>query len=211
MIFKRHGRVHDQLEWCQPRIVTNALELLDRELKSKRALPPCVHLCLSTDPFMMGYPEIQTMSLAIVERLNRSRIPCSLLTKGLLPQELADRERFSCENTHGISLVSLDEDFRRKWEPGASPYIERIAALRRLHDAGCRTLVHMEPYPTPNILAQDILAILQAVTFVDEVFFSRWNYNRHIDEFRAGRAFYRDQSSIVHEFCAQHGMDCDVT
>jgi hypothetical protein len=66
-----------------------------------------VHLCLTTDPFMVGHPQVGALSLAIVERLNRSGIPCSLLTKGSLPAELADRRHFPA-TTHGISL-SLDE------------------------------------------------------------------------------------------------------
>jgi hypothetical protein len=45
-------------------------------------------LGLSTDPFMVGHPEIGAPSLAIVERLTRAQIPCSVLTKGILPSEL---------------------------------------------------------------------------------------------------------------------------
>src|ERR1039457_304339 len=122
MLFNRHGRVRDYADWCQPRLVTNALQLLDRELARKRKLPNCVHLCLSTDPFMVRYPDVQAMSLSIVERLNVAGIACSILTKGILPADLADPTRFPVENTYGISLVSLDEGFRHQWEPGASRY-----------------------------------------------------------------------------------------
>jgi DNA repair photolyase len=211
LMAKHHGRVRNYTQWRRPRIVGNALALLDRELEKKRALPPEVHLCLTTDPFMVGHPEVAAMSLAIIERLNRSGIPCSVLTKGRLPAELADRQRFPCDNTHGISLVSLDDDFRREWEPGAAPHAERIAALRRLHDAGRRTLVHIEPYPTPNILEQDLARILAEVKFVDHMFFGGWNYNSRVSDGHATEAFYRRQRGIVRRFCAQHGIDCEVT
>jgi len=210
LMASHHGRVHDYAEWCRPRIVGNALALLDRELARKRVLPSCVHLCLTTDPFMNGQPEVAAMSLAIIERLNRSGIPSSVLTKGRLPAELADRRRFPCDNTYGISLVALDEGFRREWEPGAAPHAERIAALRQLHDAGRRTLVHIEPYPTPGIFEQDLSEILAEVTFVDHLYFSGWNYNSRVRQDRNAEAFYRRQSSIVRRFCAQHGIDCDV-
>jgi DNA repair photolyase len=210
LMARHHGRVRKYTQWRRPRIVANALALLDRELERKRALPPEVHLCLTTDPFMVGHPEVGAMSLAIIERLNRSGIPCSVLTKGRLPAELADRRRFPCDNTHGISLVSLDEGFRREWEPGAAPYTERIAALRRLHDAGSRTLVHIEPYPTPSICEQDLAEILAEVTFVDHMFFGGWNYSSRVSEDGATEAFYRRQRRIVRRFCAQHGIDCDV-
>jgi len=48
-----------------------------------------VHLCFTTDPFMCGYEEIKTMSLTAIEKLNASGIKCTVLTKGLLPIELA--------------------------------------------------------------------------------------------------------------------------
>jgi DNA repair photolyase len=210
LMARHHGRVRDDAEWCRPRVVGNALALLDRELARRRVLPDDVHLCLTTDPFMVGHPEVGAMSLAIIERLNRSGIPCSLLTKGRLPAELADRRRFPCDNTHGISLVSLDEDFRREWEPGAAPYADRIAALRRLHDAGRRTHVHIEPYPTPGILEQDLSALLAEVAFVDHIYFSGWNYNPRVPRDRGAEAFYLEQSSTVQRFCARHGIEYRV-
>lgn len=210
LMARRHGRVRDYAEWCRPRIVGNALDLLDHELRHKRVAPPCVHLCLTTDPFMVGHPEVEALSLAIVERLNRSRIPVSLLTKGRLPVALADRGRFPCDNTYGISLVSVDEGFRQHWEPGAAPAAERIAGLRRLHEARRRTLVHMEPYPTPAIVEQDIDAILGHVDFVDHVYFSGWNYNSRVGQEPGAAAFYLQTSNAVRRFCARHGIECEL-
>jgi len=128
-----------------------------------------------------------------------------------LPKALADRARFPVENTHGISLVSLDEGFRRMWEPGAAPYAERIAALRHLHEAGRRTLVHIEPYPTPNIIEQDLRALLEAVAFVDHIFFSRWNYNCRVSDYPGAAVFYQEQAAIVRKFCEMHGIEYEVT
>jgi DNA repair photolyase len=210
LMARRHGRVRDYAEWRRPRIVGNALALLERELDKKRVAPSRVHLCLTTDPFMVGHPDVGALSLAIVERLNRSAIPCSLLTKGRLPVELADCRRFPCDNMHGISLVSLDEGFRREWEPGAAPQAARIAALRRLHEAGRRTLVHIEPYPTPSIFGQDLSRILTEVGFVDQIFFGGWNYSSRVSQDGADAAFYLRQSSTVRRFCAQHGIDCEL-
>lgn len=138
-------------------------------------------------------------------------VVCSVLTKGILPGDLADQVRFPVANTHGISLVSLDEGFRRQWEPGAARYVERIAALRHLHEAGRRTLVHIEPYPTPNITEQDLRVMLEAVAFVDHVFFGGWNYNRRVSDYLGAAAFYREQAAIVRKFCETHGIECEVT
>ena len=117
---------------------------------------------------MNGYPEVSAMSIAAIRRLNNAGIRCTTLTKGILPMELA---QLSPENEHGITLISLDERYREKMEPGASPYADRLAALRALHDAGCRTWVSIEPYPTPNLIEQDLQNILDAVNFVDKIIF----------------------------------------
>lgn len=211
MIFSRHGRVRDYADWCRPRLVSNALQLLDRELSRKRQLPDCVHLCLSTDPFMVGAPDVQALSLALIERLNAAGIACSVLTKGILPAVLADSVRFPVANTYGISLVSLDEDFRRTWEPGAAPYADRIAALRKLHDSGCRTRVHIEPFPTPNLIQQDLRVMLEAVAFAHRVFFGGWNYNRRVSEYAGVATYYREQGAIVRQFCELHRIECEST
>lgn len=103
--------------------------------------------------------EIQNLSTAILRKANSHGIRCSVLTKGILPDELAE---LSKENQHGITVVSLDDSFTKEYEPGAAPIGDRIAALRRLHDAGCYTWVSIEPYPTPNIITQSLAVILEA-------------------------------------------------
>ena len=205
---RAHGRASTMEDWCQPRIVANAVELLERELDRKRGKPDRIHLSLTTDPFMHGQPEMAAMSETLIAIANARGIPCSILTKGELPASLADRGRFPEDNVHGISLVSLDEGFRRRWEPGAASYAKRIAALRRLHDAGLTTLVHIEPWPTPNIFAQELEPLLEAVSFVDVLYFSGWNYSPLVRQFPDADSWYRAQSAIVRRFCKARGIEC---
>jgi DNA repair photolyase len=206
MMGQSHGRIKSYQEWCEPKLVVNAVELLRKELTRLKNRPDSIHLCLSTDPFMTGYPEIIVMSLRLVELINKSGIPASLLSKGSLPVELADKERFSENNMHGISLISLSEEFRKRWEPGTTSYAKRIAALKFLHDKGCHTRVHMEPYPTPNIFKQDLRKILEQVEFVDEIFFGGWNYNRIVKEYPGREDFYRKEAEVVRLFCRERGI-----
>jgi DNA repair photolyase len=206
MMGQSHGRIKGYEDWCEPKLVANAYELLKKELSRLKTRPESIHLCLSTDPFMTGYPDIIDMSLRLIELINSYGIPVSLLSKGLLPSELADKKRFPASNMHGISLISLDEDFRNRWEPGTTPYAERIRALKYLHEQGRRTRVHMEPYPTPNILKQDLGKILGQLGFVDEIFFGGWNYNRIVKGYKDWKEFYRKEGEVVWKYCSERGI-----
>lgn len=204
MMSHSHGRINNFEEWRKPKLVVNAIELLSTELARMKSRPDTIHLCLSTDPFMNGYPEITAMSLKLIALINSYNIRCSILTKGKLPAELGDRERFKAENIYGISLISLNEVFREQYEPGTIRYSERIEALKYLNGCGRKTLVHMEPYPTPNVVKQELYEILNAIQFTDEIFFSGWNYNNTVKQFPNYQQFYREQSGIAEQFCREH-------
>ena len=166
-----------------------------------------LHLCFTTDPFMYGYKEIGDLSLAVIKRVNEENIPCSVLTKGVLPIELS---KYSRSNEYGITLISLDENFRRQVEPGAAPYETRIRALEELHNEGFRTWVSIEPYPTPNIIKQDIMTILERVSFADKIIFGRTNYNKEVSAFEDHKNFYNRQAEIVMNFCKERGKDFHI-
>jgi DNA repair photolyase len=205
---KSYGQVASYDAWCEPKIVSNALELLDKEILKLKNKIKTVHLCFATDPFMYGYPEIVGLSLKIIEKLNANDIPCSTLTKSVTPQELGGKDRFSQENEYGMSIVSLSEDFRKKWEPGSAPYLERIESLKYLSDKGFYTWAHIEPYPTPNIFKQDVAKILEKISFVRSISFEGWNYNPLVRQYKDFKQFYFEQEKIVADFCKVNRISC---
>ncbi|MBD5099552.1 MAG: radical SAM protein [Clostridiales bacterium] len=207
LMAKRFGKVTDYEQWCAPKLVSNTLELLDREIPRLKSKIESVQLCFTTDPFMYGYDEVCEMSLAALKKLNAAGIRCTVLTKGLLPLDLAS---LSPENEYGITLISLNEDFRRRVEPGASPYANRIASLKALHDRGCRTWVSIEPYPTPNLIQQDLSEILDTISFTDRIIFGRTNYSKEISAYKNHKAFYNNQTDIVVQFCREHGISYHI-
>lgn len=203
MMKKRFSEIKGYEDWLEPRLVSNTLELLDKEIPRLKDKIHSVELCFTTDPFMCGYPEIAEMSIAAITKLNAAGIKCSILTKGILPIELAE---LSHENEYGITLVSLDEGFRARMEPGAAVYAVRLAALRALHDAGCNTWISIEPYPTPNLVEQNIATLLDAVSFADKIIFGRTNYNKQVTAYAEHRKFYNEQARVVIDFCEEHGI-----
>lgn len=204
---KRFGSVKSYEDWLQPYLVSNTLELLDEEIPKLKTKIKSVQLCFTTDPFMYGYDEIRDMSLAAIKKLNEAGIVCTTLTKGVLPISLKD---YSPKNEHGITLISLDEDYRRKMEPGAASCRDRLAALLALHNAGCRTWVSIEPYPTPNLIEQDLHALLESVSFVDRIIFGRTNYSKKVSEYVEHKHFYNECAAEVIQFCEEQGINCHI-
>jgi DNA repair photolyase len=207
---RRFGQVKSYDDWLRPKIVANASQLLEREMKRYKGRIRTVHLCLSTDPFMYGQDEVIDLSLTIIKRLNDENIKCSLLTKGVYPEVLTDRSIFSSDNDFGITLVSLDDVFKKNYEPYSAPYIERIGKMKRLHQEGFNTWVMMEPYPTPNIIKQDIIEILESVSFVDRIIFGGWNYSSKSSSFRFRDEFYGSQAEVLTEFCRDKNIEHEI-
>lgn len=201
---KRFGTVKTYDDWINPVIVSNTLELLDKELPKMYNQINNVQLCFTTDPFMYNYDDIKNLSLKVIKKINSYNIPCHILTKGILPYELLETSKI---NFYGITLVSLDESFRNTYEPGTPNYTERIKSLKLLHDNGYKTWVSIEPYPTPNIIEQELVEILDAINFVDKIIFGRLHYNKKVSEYKEYKKFYNNCANIVENYCKEHKIE----
>lgn len=204
---KRFGNVKSYEEWCEPALVENTLELLDEEIPKLKDKIKILHLCFTTDPFMYQYKEVQDMSLAAIKKLNDAGIKCSVLTKGILPFELA---QLSNDNEYGITLISINESFRKRMEPGAAPWKKRLSALKSLHNSGCKTWVSIEPYPTPNIVKQDLIKLLEEISFVDRIIFGRMNYSKEVTDYEDYKHFFKKQADEVIRFCSERNISYHI-
>ena len=116
LMAKRFGRVKTYEEWRRPSLVDNTLDLLRKELPRYCDEIKQVQLCFTTDPFMLGYPEVGSMSLGAIELINEYGKPCSILTKGELPVELAALPNAAL-NTYGIPWCHLMRTIGKGWNP----------------------------------------------------------------------------------------------
>jgi len=207
LMAKRFGKVKSYEEWLEPCLVDNALELIEKEIPKFKSKITSLHLCFTTDPFMYEYDEICKMSIDILGMLNANGIKCSALTKGILPKEL---DKLSRDNEYGITLVSLSEDYRKEYEPNSAQYIDRINSLKYLHEKGFKTWVSIEPYPTPNIIEQNLKGILESVSFVDKIIFGRTNYSKEISKFRKHKEFYNERANEVIAFCDERSIEYHI-
>lgn len=198
MMAKRFKKVNDYEEWIQPRLVDNIFPLLSKELPRYKDKIKILHLCFSTDPYMYGHQDICEASTKIIEKANTFGIRCSVLTKGVLPIELS---KMPLDNEYGITVVTLDEDFRKEMEPGAAPMEDRICALEELSKRGCYTWISIEPYPTPNIYNQSLDKLLERVSFANKIIFGRLHYNKQVTAYKGYQEFYNDCTKKVISFC----------
>jgi three-Cys-motif partner protein len=213
MMAKKFGWVKDYNEWRRPRIVKNALELLEKEIPKYKKYIDFVHLSFMSDPFMFDsqknnlVPEIKKLTLNIIKRLNKENIKVTVLTKGYYPDEIIS-ENLMRENEYGITLVSLNNKFKKEFEPFSSPSDKRISSLKKLHNAGLKTWVSIEPYPTPNLddTAANIENILEEIKFVDKVIFGKLNYNVKSTKFLNNQTFYSKISKKVSSFCEDNDI-----
>ena len=207
MMAKRFGKVKDYDDWCMPKTCDNALEILEKEIPKLKSKIKSVHLCFTTDPFMYKFSDISRLSLKIIERLNKDGIKCTVLTKGVLPKELS---KMSKKNEYGITLISLNEKFRKEMEPNSAPYKKRISSLKYLHDKGFKTWVSIEPYPTPNIIEQNLSDILDKISFVDKIIFGRLNYNKNVTSYKDYKTYYNELAKTVKDFCKANSIKCHI-
>ena len=204
---KRFGQVKDYNDWLKPYLVSNTLELLDSEIPRLKNKIKSVQLCFSTDPFMYEYDEICKMSIDAIRKINEAGIKCIVLTKGILPETLSG---FSKENEYGITLVTLNEKYRQRTEPYAAPIQERLDALHRLHKLGNKTWVSIEPYPTPNLIEQNLQEILKAVSFTDKIIFGRTNYCKEVTAYNDHKSFYNKTAKQVIDFCEKNNIQYHI-
>ena len=207
LMAKRFGRIKTYEEWIIPKLVNNTLELLDYELPKMKDKIDNIQLCFMTDPFMYGKPEIIQMSIEAIKKINSHGIKCTVLTKGVLPIELSYLSKY---NIYGITLISLDEVFREKMEPFSAPYLARIDSLKKMKAKGFSTWVSIEPYPTPNIIKQEIIPILEKVNFVDKIIFGRLNYNKKVSEYDGAKSFFNKTAKEVIAFCKSNAIDYHI-
>ncbi|MCM1236265.1 MAG: radical SAM protein [Ruminococcus flavefaciens] len=187
--------------------MSNTLQLLQQEIPKLKNKIESVQLCFTTDPFMYEYEEIAKMSLNAIEVLNNANIKCTVLTKGILPIKLAE---YSRDNEYGITLISLDESYRKEMEPHAATYQARLEAMKALHDAGCKTWVSIEPYPTPNLIDQKLDELLETISFTDKIIFGRTNYCKEVSAYKQHKKFYNEQAKYVIEFCKKKNIYCHI-
>lgn len=182
-----------------------ALRLLDEATKYQAAgITEQVMLSFTTDPY---HPTDTTLTRHTLEVLAERGMAFCTLTKGGT-RALRDLPMFRCDrDAFASTLTTLDDAFSLKWERAAALPGDRLAALKRFHEAGIFTWVSLEP--TLDIEAS--LAVVRATHgFVDLYKVGKANYVGEISRTTDWRGYTWSMIDLLQKLGKRHYIKKDL-
>jgi len=120
-------------------------ERLERELDRKRRIPQWVSFSTASDAFQ-DIDEVLRVTYACMRVLLDRGIGVSFLTKGRIDEDFIDLfKRHPGRVKARIGIVSLNEDYKRVFEPYSATPFMRLKNIRRLVDASIDVSVRIDP------------------------------------------------------------------
>lgn len=155
---------HEHEEWgsfVDAKINTPEVLIKDiRRLKGK----PTVFLSSVCDPYQPIEAKFR-LTRKCLEILSQFQFPMSILSQSKLVTRDIDLFKKFKDLDVGMSFITMDEKATRIFQPMAALPKEKLSALKRLHDEGIKTYIHLGP-------------ILPHFTDFDEIFGA---VHKHID------------------------------
>lgn len=142
---------------------TNAVEQLRSELARPDYVCSTINLGANTDPYQPIERE-HRLTRGILEVLAECAHPVTIITKNALVERDLDLLATMASKQLVqvfLSVTSMDNALSAKMEPRASAPHRRIAAIRRLHEAGVPVGVFVAPI-IPMINDRDLESVLEA-------------------------------------------------
>jgi len=110
---------------------------------------------------------------------------------------------------HGMTIVSLDHEFWREFEPNALEPWKRVTVLENCKADKEYAWASMEPYPPSAIYKQKLEDLLEALNFVDLIVFGKWNYDPRAYTEEARRE-YAVNVEVLTDFCKSNNIRLHV-
>lgn len=204
-------------EWQNIKLVSNAMDLLEKELPVLKNKIQQVHMCFSTDPFMYQQDEVIELSLQIIKKLVENNVKVKTLTKGVIPEEILgiemnryihnSGELFEVDennkiNEYGITITTLNENFRKTFEPNTAKYRDRITALKQLSKNKLYTYVYCEPFSPKLCSIEEFVDLLNEIQFVNKIYWGCWQYN---ERFKS-KTGYQKYYEVLRQFCIEKNI-----
>jgi DNA repair photolyase len=143
----RADRPSDDRYGASIRVKTNVAEVLRRELARRSWKGELVAIGAATDPYQPAEGRFR-LTRACLEVLSEAHNPFAIITRGPMivrdVDVLAEAARWAKVSVT-FSVPTLDDRIWRLTEPNTPPPRQRLAALRRLRDAGIDAGIGMAP------------------------------------------------------------------
>ncbi|MBY6138103.1 PA0069 family radical SAM protein [Leisingera daeponensis] len=141
----------------------NAAEVLRKELAAPRYKAGTIALGTNTDPYQPCERDLR-ITRGCLEVMSEFNHPVAIVTKGAMVERdldlLAPMAARGLVRV-GVSVTTLDPDLSRRMEPRAPLPARRLAAIRRLADAGVPVRVMTSPV-VPGLTDHELEALLAA-------------------------------------------------
>ncbi|MFX1407543.1 MAG: radical SAM protein [Promethearchaeota archaeon] len=147
-----------------------------KNIKPQRYNGKRILLSSVTDPYIPLELKYQN-TRKILESLIGTEAEISILTKSKFATRDIDLFKQFNNLEVGFSISTLDEDFSKLIEKGASRPYERLAALKEIHESGIKTYTFISPF-FPYIT--DYKAIIdEGIDYTDLFMFENLNFRPH--------------------------------
>jgi len=162
-----------------------------------------VMLSFTTDPYHPGETALTRQTLGLLKFYG---LGICTLTKGGA-RALRDLDLFRPHrDAFATTLTTTDDTFSRKWERAAALPADRIATLRRFHDAGIFTWVSLEPVLDTEATKE---IIRETHGFVDLYKVGRVNYIE-LTRTTDWKRFTGEVLDVLHQVGARHYIKRDL-
>ncbi len=159
----------------------NIPTVLSKELKKKKK--GMVRIGSVTDPYQEAEEKCE-LTKRCLEQLSRHDFPVLIQTKsGLVKRDINLLK--DIDSDIGFTITSLDENFRKKFEPNAPPISDRLSAIKELSEENLDLWVFVGPlFPYINDKKEDLIRLKRTLESlgVDEIYLDKLNMRQRVWE-----------------------------
>lgn len=142
--FMRRYTGHDGEVWgFFVDVKINAPEVLIKDIRRLKGRPT-IFLSSVCDPYQPAEAKYK-ITRRCLEILAPLGLPTSILTQSALVTRDIDLFKKFKDLDVGLSFITMDPRATRLFQPLAASPRQRVAALKKLHDAGIKTYIHVGP------------------------------------------------------------------
>lgn len=156
-----------------------------------------------TDPYIPSELKYQN-TRRVLEKLVGTKAEILILTKSKFVERDIDLFKKFDKIEVGISISTLDNEFSKLIEPGASRPLERLNTIKNLKEQNIKTYVFVSPF-FPGIT--DFRKIIEkSMDFTDYYMFENLNFRPHNVPriFKIIKKYYPDLLPVYQEFKKDH-------